>query len=520
VFVALVIGAAGWLALVGLVVLIGAGNALATVFDSDMPFPWLPGAACLTVYGLAAGRGPLERWLSSPVALFAGRISFAFYMIHGILLGIPEQIIRCLRPARGNGCCHVASAQELRSGASGELDVSLGRDFRRARRCSSGHGAPKKARLQWPAFSAFQPTENFREPRESSRQRLLGAVERIRRNALEREYRVSCAQAVQSMEITTLINGAGRGTRETAMLRYLVAAAAAAFLAMPAWARVGPFPASFHTQMVQTNGTSLYVRVGGKGPAVVLLHGFGDTGDMWAPMAEVLAKDHTVIVPDLRGMGLSAHPDTGYTKKNQAADIAGLMDALQVQKADLVTHDIGDMVGYALAAQYPARITRWVVIDAPLPGIGDWDNIIRSPLLWHFNFRGPDMERLVHGRERIYLDRFWNELSADPRRIDEQTRQHYASLYARPHAMHDAFEQFAAFNQDALDNKALLAQNGKITMPVLAIGAEKSFGTAQADDLRFVASNVIGGIVPNSGHWIMEENPQVTIKLTTEFLGR
>jgi pimeloyl-ACP methyl ester carboxylesterase len=322
------------------------------------------------------------------------------------------------------------------------------------------------------------------------------------------------------MEITTLINGAGRGTRETTMLRYLVAAAAAAFLAMPAWARVEPFPASFHTQMVQTNGTSLYVRVGGKGPAVVLLHGFGDTGDMWAPMAEVLAKDHSVIVPDLRGMGLSAHPDTGYTKKNQAADIAGLMDALQVQKADLVTHDIGDMVGYALAAQYPARITRWVVIDAPLPGIGDWDNIIRSPLLWHFNFRGPDMERLVHGRERIYLDRFWNELSADPRRIDEQTRQHYASLYARPHAMHDAFEQFAAFNQDALDNKALLAQNGKITMPVLAIGAEKSFGTAQADDLRFVASNVIGGIVPNSGHWIMEENPQVTIKLTTEFLGR
>ena len=304
------------------------------------------------------------------------------------------------------------------------------------------------------------------------------------------------------------------------MLRYLVAAAAAALLATPARARIEPFPASFHTQTVQTNGTSLYVRIGGRGPAVVLLHGFGDTGDMWAPMAKVLAKDHTVIVPDLRGMGLSAHPDTGYTKKNQAADIAGLMDALKVQKADLVTHDIGNMVGYALAAQYPARITRWVVIDAPLPGIGDWDNIIRSPLLWHFNFRGPDMERLVQGRERIYLDRFYNELSADPKKIDEQTRQHYASLYARPHAMHDAFEQFGAFSQDALDNKALLANVGKSAIPVLAIGAEKSFGTAQADDLRFVASNVTAGIVPNSGHWIMDENPQVTIKLVTEFLAR
>jgi pimeloyl-ACP methyl ester carboxylesterase len=303
-------------------------------------------------------------------------------------------------------------------------------------------------------------------------------------------------------------------------LRYLVAAAAAAVLTSPAMAAVMPFPATFATQMVQTNGTSLHVRVGGKGPAVVLLHGFGDTGDMWAPIAAALVKDHTVIVPDLRGMGLSAHPDTRYTKKNQAVDIAGVMDALKVQKADLVTHDIGNMVGYALAAQYPARITRWAVIDAPLPGIGDWDTIIRSPLLWHFNFRGPDMERLVQGRERIYLDRFWNELSADPKKIDEETRQHYAALYARPHAMHDAFEQFAAFNQDAEDNKALLAKGGKITMPVFAIGAEKSFGSAMADDLRFVATNVTGGIVPASGHWIMEENPQATVKLVTEFLAK
>jgi pimeloyl-ACP methyl ester carboxylesterase len=241
---------------------------------------------------------------------------------------------------------------------------------------------------------------------------------------------------------------------------------------------------------------------------------------MWAPLAAELVEHHTVIVPDLRGMGLSAHPDSGYTKKNQAVDIAGVMDALHVQKADLVTHDIGNMVGYALAAQYPARITRWVVIDAPLPGIGDWDNIIRSPVLWHFNFRGPDVERLVQGRERIYLDRFWNELSANPKAIDEETRAHYAGLYARPHAMHDAFEQFAAFNQDAIDNKALLSKGGKLRMPVLALGAEKSFGAAMADDLRFVASDVTSGIVPGSGHWIMEENPQTTVKLVAEFLGK
>src|SRR3979490_1574027 len=294
------------------------------------------------------------------------------------------------------------------------------------------------------------------------------------------------------------------------MLRCLLGTLGAVALALPAAAQVHPFPASFRTQNIQTDGAKLHVRVGGQGPAVVLLHGFGDTGDMWAPLAADLVKDHTVIVPDLRGMGLSAHPDTGYTKKNQATDIAGVMDALNVQKADLVTHDIGNMVGYALAAQYPTRITRWAVLDAPLPGIGDWDNIIRSPMLWHFNFRGPDEERLVQGRERIYLDRFWNELSADPKGIDEGTRQHYAALYARPHAIHDAFEQFGAFTQDAKDNQALLAKGGKLAMPVFAIGAEKSFGNGMADELRFAASNVTAGIVPNSGHWIMEENPQAT----------
>jgi pimeloyl-ACP methyl ester carboxylesterase len=304
------------------------------------------------------------------------------------------------------------------------------------------------------------------------------------------------------------------------MFRLVALIFAALFLALPAQARVTPFPASFHASHIATNGTTLYVRVGGHGPAVIMLHGFGDTGDMWAPAAAVLAKDHTVIVPDLRGMGLSAHPDTGYTKKNQALDIAGVMDYLKIQKADLVTHDIGDMVGYALAAQFPERVTRWVIIDAPIPGIGHWDTIKQGPLLWHFNFRGPDEERLVAGRERIYLDRFYDELSADPKKIDEKTREHYAKLYARPHAMHDAFEQFGAFNQDAVDNQALLAKVGKLNMPVLALGGEKSFGTGEADELRFVAQNVTMGIVPNSGHWIMDENPEATTKFIVDFLAK
>src|SRR3974390_3140253 len=248
--------------------------------------------------------------------------------------------------------------------------------------------------------------------------------------------------------------------------RMVLTAIALLSLTLSASAEVRPFTRSFRIENVKTDGATIYVRVGGKGPAVIMLHGFGDTGDMWAPLAAVLQQGHTIVVPDLRGMGLSSHPEGGYDKKPQAQDIALILDKLNIQKTSLVTHDIGNMVGYAFAAQYPDRVTRWVVMDAPLPGIGHWDQIILSPALWHFNFRGPDVERLVKGRERIYLDRFWNELSANPKSIDEATREHYAALYARPGAMHSAFNQFAAFTQDAIDNKAFAAK-GKLTMPIL-----------------------------------------------------
>jgi pimeloyl-ACP methyl ester carboxylesterase len=279
------------------------------------------------------------------------------------------------------------------------------------------------------------------------------------------------------------------------------------------------FPQSFRVQKIKVDGATIHVRAGGKGPAVVMLHGFGDTGDMWAPVSAVLMHNHTVVVPDLRGMGLSSHPEGGYEKKTQARDIAQVIDKLNIDKADLVTHDIGNMVGYAFAAQFPARVTRWVVIDAPLPGIGLWDDILRSPALWHFNFRGPDAERLVKGRERIYLDRFWNELSANPKAIDEATRRHYAKLYARPGAMHSAFNQFAAFTQDAIDNKALAAA-GKLTMPVLALGADHSFGAQMADDVRCVAANVTDGIITDSGHWIMEEQREQTTAAIVKFIDK
>lgn len=301
------------------------------------------------------------------------------------------------------------------------------------------------------------------------------------------------------------------------MLKSILVLIASGLIATSAQAQVAPFPASFKIENIATNGTTLSVRVGGKGPAVVLLHGYGETGDMWEPMAVDLARDHTVIVPDLRGMGLSDHPAGGYDKKTQGKDISGLLDSLKINQVDLVTHDIGNMVGYAFAAENRDRVKHFVLIDAPLPGVGPWEEILKNPLLWHFRFGGPDMERLVAGRERIYLDRFWNEFSATPARFTEASREHYAALYARPGAMHSGFAQFAAFDQDAKDNQAFVAE-GKLTMPVLALGGEKSFGPMMATVMRFAASNVTEGVVPDSGHWIMEENPAAAVTMVRAFL--
>jgi len=300
------------------------------------------------------------------------------------------------------------------------------------------------------------------------------------------------------------------------MLRSLLVLVAT-LVALPCAAQELSYPATFTTEEIATNGTTIHVRMGGKGPAVLLLHGYGETGDMWVPMAVEFARKYTVVVPDLRGLGLSSKPAEGYDKKTQAVDVAGVLNKLNIDRADVVAHDIGNMVAYAFAAQYPDRVRKLVLIDAPVPGVGPWEEILKNPLLWHFRFGGPDMERLVAGRERIYLDRFWNEFSATPARFSEAAREHYAKLYALPGAMHAGFAQFAAFDQDAVDNRAFMAK-GKLTMPVLAVGGEKSFGPMMATVMRFAADDVREAVVPDSGHWIMEENPRATIDLVRAFL--
>jgi pimeloyl-ACP methyl ester carboxylesterase len=302
------------------------------------------------------------------------------------------------------------------------------------------------------------------------------------------------------------------------MLKSVLAALALSAITTTVLAAEPSLPPDFKSRMVTSPaGAEIYVSSGGSGPAVVLIHGYTDMGDMWGPMATELEKTHTVIVPDLRGIGHSSKPEGGYDKKTQAADIRAVVTALGFDTTEVVAHDIGNMVAYAYTAQFPDKVSKLVVIDAPIPGIPPWDDIIKNPALWHFNFWGPEEEKLVEGRERIYLDRIWNDFAADPSKIDDETRNHYVAFYAQPGAMRAGFAQFKAFAQDAKDNQEFMKT--KLPMPVLAVGGASSFGSTMAAVMRNVATNVTEAVVPASGHWVMEENPAFTVALVRDFLA-
>src|ERR1700756_3887431 len=292
----------------------------------------------------------------------------------------------------------------------------------------------------------------------------------------------------------------------------------ALFAIGPAFSHAQPtLPSSFQAKTIHSPaGADIFVRWGGKGPVVVLIHGYAENSDSWAPLAADLMKDHTVVVPDLREIGKSSKPEGGYDKKTQAKDIRAVVTALGYDKTFVVAHDIGNMVAYAYAAMYPDKVERLVVMDAPIPGIEPWKEILLNPGVWHFNFHGPDAERLAAGRERIYLDRIWNDFTGDPSKPDEATRNFFAATYAQPGGMRAGFAQFTAFSQDAKDNEVFARV--KLTMPVLAIGGEKSFGSLQAVIMRNVATNVQEAVVAGSGHWLMEERPEETVALIRGFL--
>ncbi len=267
------------------------------------------------------------------------------------------------------------------------------------------------------------------------------------------------------------------------------------------------------------NGIAMHYLTAGQGEPVILLHGFAQTSHMWRPLIAELAKTHTVIAPDQRGFGKSEKPPQGYDKKNMAKDVHALASSLGYRKVKLVGHDIGLMVAYAYAAQYPADVDRMVLMDAFLPGVGDWQSVWLLRDLWHFHFYGEVPLQLVAGRERIYLEHFWNDFAADrTRSVPESDRRLYAAAYAQPGAMPAGFEVFRAFEQDAADFQKF--SKTKLAMPMLVLTGEKASGEFLIEQGRLVADNVEGVVIKGSGHWLMEEAPDQVIPTLVTFINR
>jgi len=288
--------------------------------------------------------------------------------------------------------------------------------------------------------------------------------------------------------------------------------------ASPLFAASGTAPAGFTERFTEVNGVRLHYLIGGKGSPVVLLHGYAQTGHMWRPLMQPLAKRHTVIVPDLRGAGGSNKPESGYDKKNMAVDIHELTTVLGFERVSIVGHDIGLMVAYAYAAQFPQATERVVLMDAFLPGIGNWKDVWLMRDLWHFHFYGKVPLALVKGRERTYFEHFWNDFAADPKQsVSEADRRIYARAYAKPGGMRAGFEYFRNFEQDAKDFEQL--SKTKLSMPLLVLTGEKASGTFLIDQAKLVATDVRGQVVPGSGHWLMDEAPQTVIPVIIDFLN-
>ena len=287
--------------------------------------------------------------------------------------------------------------------------------------------------------------------------------------------------------------------------------------ALPTIAEAAGSDKTIVSRTADINGLKLHYLIAGRGPYVILLHGYAETSRMWRPIMPLLAERFTVIAPDLPGIGDSDIPKDGLDMKTAAIRMHDLARSLGVAKAEVVGHDIGLMVAYAYAAQFSAEVEKLVVMDAFLPGVGAWETVYNDPAIWHFRFNGPTPEALVQGRESIYFAYFWNDLAADKTRsLPEADRAAYVAAYSRPGRMHAGWSYFVSFQQAAKDF-ALLAQT-PLTMPVLSIGGDKSLGDFLGQQMKGVAPNLTVIVLKDAGHWIMEEKPKETMDALVKFL--
>ncbi len=279
-----------------------------------------------------------------------------------------------------------------------------------------------------------------------------------------------------------------------------------------------PTPASaVASRTAQVDGLKIHYLMAGHGPTVILLHGYAETSRMWKPLIPRLADKFTVIAPDLPGIGDSEIPRAGSDMKTAAIRVHALAKALGVDRARVVGHDIGLMVAYAYAAQFPGEVEKLVLMDAFLPGVVGWEAIYNDPGFWHFRFNGSTPEALVKGRERTYFEHFWNDFAADKKRsIPEADRAAYTAAYARPGRMRAGWAYFVSFPQAAKDFEELART--KLPMPVLTIGGAKALGTALGEQAKAVAVVATAVVLQDTGHWVMEERPKETMDALVKFL--
>ena len=271
------------------------------------------------------------------------------------------------------------------------------------------------------------------------------------------------------------------------------------------------------SRIAKIEGKRIHYLTAGEGPALILLHGYTQTSRMWRPLIDKLKGKFTVIAPDLPGIGDSDIPKSGCDMKTAAIRIHALARSIGIANARVVGHDIGLMVAYAYAAQFPTEVEKLAVMDAFLPGVAGWELAYNNDKLWHFRFHGPTPEALVKGREKTYFAYFWNDLAADKKRsIATADRNAYVAAYSRPARMRAGWAYFAAWPDTAKDF-AEMAKT-KLTMPVLSIAGEKASAAILGPQMKLVATAVTAVNLKDTGHWLMEERPEDTMEALIAFL--
>ncbi|PZF70961.1 alpha/beta fold hydrolase [Taibaiella soli] len=274
-------------------------------------------------------------------------------------------------------------------------------------------------------------------------------------------------------------------------------------------------PANFKSKIANVNGIKIHYVIGGKGDALVLIHGFGQNWYMWNRLLPELSKHFTVIAPDLRGLGESEKTEGGYDKKTMATDIHELVKQLGYSKASVAGHDIGFMVAYAYAAQYPGDVTKLALVDALLPGIEPvWTSYGQKAWWWNF-FSWPAAANVVTGREETFMTSFWPEMEYNKNSFTKEETAEFVRAYSVPGSIKCSFKWFAAFPQDEKDNLEL-AKN-KLNMPVLALAGEYHTASFLEDHVKLVANNVKEVTVTNAKHWLVQEQTEQVKKALLDF---